>query len=226
MDQRERSELIFLVLVCIDEIGSDMAVLDRHRVTWTGFIGAPGVSTFYCATGFPMNAHLHTFFVAIASVIPTDVTITIEPSGDSIESTTGSLTGTWADTTPAPVVGSDATSYSAVSGLLIAWTTSVFLSGRRLRGHTFIVPIGADIYDTAGQVAGAAAVSVEAAAQALVTAGSGTQMIWQRPRVAQASYTDRRGVVHPAITARGGGFGSVSTAVCRRLVTELRSRRD
>ena len=203
-----------------------MAALDRHRVTWSGFPGSPGVSTFYAPTGSVINAYLRTFFDAIKGSLPTDVTITVQASGDTLESTTGALVGSWTDAGTAPVVGADPAPYSAVSGALVSWGTSTFLSGRRLRGHTYLVPWGGDHYSSFGTIDSGSIASVSAAAGALITSAGGGLTIYQRPRVAQPAYTDRRGVLHPAIVARGGGYAPVVNAVCRELVTELRSRRD
>lgn len=203
-----------------------MAALDRHRVSWTGFIGQPGVSTFYCVSGTAMNAALHTFYDTIKALLPTDVRINFAAEGDTIESTTGELTGTWTDVASAQISGTDGSAYSAVSGILVQWLTATFLSGRRLRGHTFMVPVGAASYDTSGQIVNGALVLIRPAAQALATAMAGNFVIWQKPRAAAAAYTDRRGLVHPAITSRGGGYGPVATGTARSAVTELRSRRD
>ncbi len=203
-----------------------MADLDRHRVTWTGFIGSPGLSTFYCNAGYALNAPLHYFLNSIAGVFPNDVNLQVEPAGDTIDSATGALIGTWADTAQSLITGTSGVDYSAVSGGLVQWGTNTFLSGRRLRGHTFLVPLGGSQYDASGQVINASVVNISAAAQAFVAATLGEFELWQRPRLAESAYTDRRGVVHPAITARGGGYGPVMTGKCRAVVTELRSRRD
>ena len=203
-----------------------MVDLDRHRVAWTGFIGEPGVSTFYVAGGTAANAALQTFFTSICAYLPTDVVLQVEPSGDTIDSATGALTGAWSDTTEAALAGTDSYSYSAVSGILVRWHSATFLSGRRLRGHTFLVPVSSHGYDTTGQVDSGHVLGTTTAAQAMITTLGGALLIWQRPRVARGAYTDRRGVVHPAITARGGGYGPVTTGTCSPKVTELRSRRD
>jgi hypothetical protein len=203
-----------------------MTTIDRHRVAWTGFVGSPGLSTFYCTTGVDINTALHTFFDTIKTAFPLDVRITVEPAGDSLDSTTGALVGSWAGAVTAPVQGTSSTNYSAISGALMRWVTNTFLSGRRLRGHTFLIPLGGGEYDASGQVNSSRVAALGAAATTMITALGADLLVWQRPRVAAAAYTDRRGVVHPAITARGGGFGPVLTGSARPEVTELKSRRD
>jgi hypothetical protein len=203
-----------------------MAALERIRCIWTGFVGSPGVSTFYATDAATLLPQLRTFFQVCHDYLPTDVYIDIEPSGDTIESTTGALTGSWAGSAVAQVHGNDSAAYSGVSGGLVQWASSTVLSGRRLRGRTYLVPFGGGQYDVSGQIASSQRGSIAAAAQALATAASGNMKIYQRPRSAHASWTDRRGVVHPAVSARSGGFGSVDTGSMRAVVTELKTRRD
>jgi len=203
-----------------------MTSIQRVRCDWTGFIGQPGVSTFYAVAASTLVPQLRTFFDAIKLLLPTDVNIQVEGSGDELESTTGALTGSWTTTTPASVQGASANVYSAVSGALVQWKSDTVLSGRRLRGHTFIVPLVAVGYDTSGQVLSTFRTSLNAAAAALVLAAGSNMLLYQRPRVAAPAYTDRKGVVHPAIVARGGGYGPVVTGTSRAIVTELKSRRD
>jgi hypothetical protein len=208
------------------QIGHGMATLQRIRCDWTGFIGQPGVSTFYATAASTLLPQLETFFTAIAGQLPNVVRIQIEGSGDEIDSTTGALTGGWSASTPAVVAGSVAGVYTAVGGALAQWGTPTVLSGRRLKGHTFIVPIAALAYDASGQIASPNLGTLRAAAAALVTAAAGNMVLFQRPRLAVPSWTDSHGRVHAAITARGGGYGSVDTGTFRAVVTELRSRRD
>lgn len=224
--QPERSEVIRLGLACIRQIGSEMADLDRHRAVWTGFLGAPGVSTFYVAAGTAANHAIWQFFDANSVFFPASCTITIEDVGDTIDSATGALVGAWSDTTETPVVGTSNASYSGVSGALVRWATATFLSGRRVKGHTFLVPLTDVAYDTGGTITPSAVTGIGAAAATLVASLSTALKIWQRPRLAAPAYTDRRGVTHPAVTARGGGFAPVTTGTCRSVVTELRTRRD
>jgi hypothetical protein len=203
-----------------------MTPIQRIRVTWDGFIGAPGVSTFYANTAATLVPQLNTFFAALVNTFPTDVHIKVQPEGDELESTTGELTGGWAGGASAPVVGSGAGGYSAVSGELVQWKSPAVLSGRRLRGHTFLVPIVSAAYDASGQVAASYLAICQAAATALIAASAGNMLLYQRPRVARAGWTDYRGHVHPAVTARSGGYGPVTTGTARAIVTELKSRRD
>lgn len=198
-----------------------MTTLQRVRVKWNGFIGAPGVSTFYATSAATLVPQLHTFFAAIAGYFPTVVSIQVENTGDELEDTTGALVGSWNTGAVAPVTGTGGGPYSAVSGALVQWFTDTVLSGRRLRGHTFMVPMYIGAYDASGQLVSAFRATGVAAAAALVTAAAGNMRIWQRPRLARAADGSR-----PAITARSGGQAAVTASGVRAIVTELRSRRD
>lgn len=203
-----------------------MVAIDRIRVGWSGFAGSPGISTFYANTGPTLVPLLRTFFEAFPTDFPNTVRISVPTSGDTLESTTGALLGVWSGGTGGVTAGQSTANYSAVTGALLQWGTATILSGRRLKGHTFLVPFRGDAYDTSGRVADNIKANIDTNAAALVASAAGNMLVWQRPRVARPSFVDRKGVTHPAITARGGGYAPVTTGVLRSIVTELRSRRD
>jgi hypothetical protein len=165
-------------------------------------------------------------FAGLVNYLPNDVTIQVEATGDSIDSSTGALVGSWSAAPSAALTGVGGANYSAVSGGLIKWGSSTYLSGRRLRGHTYLVPMADAMYDTTGELNSGTITGIDAILATFVGYFPGAVMLWQRPRPAAAAYTDRRGTVHPAIVARGGGFGPIDSGICRGLVTMLRSRRD
>lgn len=199
-----------------------MTVLTRHRVGWTGFPGGPGVSTFYgLGDGAAMTTFLHTFFLALASYIPNDVTIQVESSGDLIEDTTGELTGTWTADAADSINCLSSAVYAAPAGLGVTWTTDTVLDGHRLRGRTFIVPLEASAYQTDGTLDGTVRGAFIAAAETFVAGAVGDFVIWHRPRIAAAATP-----YHPAVTARAGGHGLVTASSVRDKAVVLRSRRD
>ena len=73
-----------------------MTSLYRIRTAFTGFVGAPGVSTMYSLNPPTDLADLQALWTGLKGGMPTDVTISVLPSGDIIEDTTGALTGQWA----------------------------------------------------------------------------------------------------------------------------------
>jgi len=198
-----------------------MATLDRIRVAMAGFPGAPGVMTFYASDALTFVDPLHAWLIAIATAMPTDVQLTIESQGDVIEDQTGTINGTWTTTVGATVPGLSTGSYAAPCGYVAEWLTSGFFSGRRLRGRTFVVPLGGASYFTDGTILDGSLADFRAAAATLVTSTAGNFRIWQRPRKARPADG-----THPAVTARVGGSGAVSSSRIPDKVAVLRSRRD
>src|SRR5665811_2634543 len=108
-----------------------------------GWTGAPGVSTFYFVDTATAVDSVRAFFQAMSGDIPSGIDIQVESSGDTLESTTGALTGTWiADPVEVVHCGGGGT-YAAPAGAVVDWLTSTIAAGRRLRGRTFIVPLTA-----------------------------------------------------------------------------------
>lgn len=169
-----------------------MADLARVRVNWTGApVTGGGVSTFYvnqAATGFV--ADIRAFFEAIKNTIATGITITVEPSGDLIDVATGALSGSWSDTGAAAVVASAAGPVVGGTGVRVRWATNGIRAGRRVRGSTFIAPMGASVFDSDGTPSAALITQFETAADALRTALGADFQIYSRPSpslVGQAS---------------------------------------
>lgn len=193
-----------------------MTTLYRNEAVWSGITGMPGYTTFY-STGAANPAALRTFFLALASYIPSPCTIQVAGSGDTIEDSTGTLTGTWSGTTPG-VVGCSGGIYAAPAGGLVSWTTSTIRRGRILRGRSFLVPMASSNYTTAGQITSGTVSAIQTAATALVSAFAGTLMIWGRPIMDTT--------VTPPVVAAAGTSGVVTGAVAQSTVVTLRTRRD
>jgi hypothetical protein len=184
----------------------------RTRVSWTGFPGAPGVSTFYEQTAITLPAKLRTFYEAVKAYLPSNVTLSYASSGDLIDETTGGLTGDWSVTpTPANTVGTLGQVYAAPVGVVVNWRTSGIVNGHRVRGRTFLVPVQ---QDTATGVPNPTAIAaIQAAATALVAAAP-NMCIWARPVLAP--------LPHP----RAGSAHAVTAAAVPGKYVVLRSRRD
>lgn len=203
---------------------STMASLNRYRAVWTGFQGGPGVSTFYSGGGVDLSAAIRTYFDALKTYLPSTVHILVQNYGDTIEDSTGALTGTWTQTASAEVVGTQAGNYSGVSGLVCAWTTGTVLNGHRVKGRTFIVPLGGSSYDAVGTLNDTITGPIAAAGNTL--AASTNMKIWHRPRAATPSWTDVRGVTHAAKAAYAGGSATVTGCTVKDLAAKLSSRRQ
>lgn len=161
----------------------------------------------------PPVAAVKSAFTALAPAIPTGVTMSVPNSGDTIEDTTGHLTGVWTATGAGTVNGSGAAACAAGVGACVSWSTGAIVSGtkgpRHLRGRTFMVPLTSTAYDTDGTITAPAMSTLGAFANALVTAGG--LGIWHRPTTVGGS---------------DGGSGAVLSGRVRDKVAYLSSRRD
>lgn len=157
---------------------------------------------------------LRAAFAAANNVLNPGGTIVFPSSGDSIDDTTGALNGSWAVAAVAPVACVAPGSAPAGVGACITWTTGGIVMGaagrpRRLRGRTFLVPIGGDAYDTDGTLKPAHVAAFQTLADGI--RGAGGLAVWHRPVGVGA--------------ANGNSYGVIAGSV-RDKVAVLRSRRD
>jgi hypothetical protein len=115
------------------------------------------------------------------------VTLTFPTAGDTIDSATGHLVGTWSGAFQANVTGGASTPFAAPSGVACTWLTSTVVPGspgkapHRVHGRTFLVPLTGTVWDTDGTLSTAALTSLNTNAHALITSGGGHFQVWHRP---------------------------------------------
>lgn len=161
-----------------------MATLNRIPVSWQSWPGAPGVSVFYTFGGnlASNTAAIRSYFDAIKALLPTGLTIQVPGGGDTINDADGKINGAWtAGATPAVVTATGAGAYAGNAGAVQHWLTSTVVNSRRVRGRTFIVPLVATAYDTAGSITAAALTTLNTAAAGLLTAAGSDMRVWHRP---------------------------------------------
>jgi len=185
----------------------------RMRCVWGGIgVTGGGLSTFYfdqAGSGSP--ADVRAFFEAIKANIPSAVTITVPNGGDVIDTSNGALSGAWSEPSGGGITtGTFAGDYPQGVGLRVVWNTAGIYRGRRVKGSTFIVPIGAALWGLSGQLDPATQAIFQTAADTLAASGS-MPVIWSRA-------SD----VAPATT---GINSAVTSATVPSLVSWLRSRR-
>lgn len=186
-----------------------MTTIERCRAIWTGFSGAPGVTTWYTDDAINMLPVMRTFFNANAGNLPNAVTVSFEPFGSRIDDATGALVGNWTTTpTPAVVAGGGGTLYQAPVGLVVNWLTSTVVGSRFLRGKTFLVPGIGGTGVTDGTPAAGNLTNLQAAAAAVIAA-TPNLLIWHRP-----------------VNNVGGSSATVTAASVPDKYVVLRSRRD
>lgn len=150
---------------------------DMFRITakWEGFLGAPGYTNFHfrdTEVGVPYEdaaADVATFFDALKVLLPSVVTISVQPEVSIMDSTGATPPYVYAlQTVPDPVVGTSAGSYSATSGACITWRTATVVENKLVRGRTFIVPLAGGAYQNDGTLATSTINTLKSAASGLL----------------------------------------------------------
>jgi hypothetical protein len=200
-----------------------MATIQRVRAEWSGFVGAPGVSTFYTVGAAAFLPALHAFYAALSSILAPPVVISIDDFGDELEDTTGVITGSWTSDPVAAIVStqSGVATYSAATGAVVEWLTQLPLLGRRRLGKTFIVPLGASAYDDNGSLSDGALTVLRPAAAQLVTASESVFMVWSRPFKGKPATATK-----PERPAHDGRATAVTGSRVPDMAAVLRSRRN
>lgn len=190
-----------------------------YRVTaeWQGFPGAPGYSNFHFTDhaggdeSTDARQAVHDFFSALASAIPSGMTIEVLPTVEVYDESTGLLTG-WDDSSLDldVVEGTRTGGIVGPAGAVVNWITGTVVNGRRLRGRTFLVPLSTWAYEGNGTLDSEALDLINNAASILSSPNFGHNfVIWSRPT--------------------GGGTGQVGQVINHRvpdMAAVLRSRRD
>lgn len=190
-----------------------------YRVTaqWQGFPGAPGYSNFHFS-GFTggadadaMRGRVRAFFAEISTRLPAGATITIQPTVEVFEESTGELTGYVDGEAAMSVSGpTSANTYAGPTGAVVNWLTNTVNQGRRVRGRTFLVPLAVTVYEADGTLSASSLQLIRDGAAALTEGDFNSEfVIWSRPRDGGA------GVLAPVVGYRVPDMAAV-----------LRSRRD
>lgn len=191
--------------------------ITRITAVWSGFRGAPGYSNFFFG-GSPTvqddadsaATAVRNFFGQMMDSLPQGVSINIQPVADVLDEASGNITEQ-VDIEPLdPLDASGSTSYSAASGAVVHWNTAAYRNGRRIRGRTFLVPLGSDRYDEQGDLTSGAIADIRRGANYL-TSGTSVMpfVVWSRP-----------------VGGAGGSAEPVTSATIPDMGAILRSRRD
>lgn len=186
-------------------------------MNWTGFPGAPGFSNFYFQNTSDLTGansavtKVQQFADALHFFLPANVTLQASTEVEDIDPANGDLLGVITATAASPAwTGTDTGIYAAPAGACINWLTAGVHRGRRVRGRTFIVPLGGDQYQADGSLLDATRTGLLAAGNAFVTGGA--LAVWARP------------YGPPPVVA--GGVYDVNAVSVNDKVSVLRSRRD
>ena len=201
-----------------------MAELAVHTFGWTGFRGAPGVSTFVALNSLPNNAqgyaaNINKFFTAVAAIFPSSLVIKASPTYRILDEQTGALIqeNAYAAALPA-VAGTGAPGFAAPAGAVVDWVTSTIGTRRAIRGRTFLVPISAQAWEADGTMNAATVDLIRNSATQLIVDQNANFVIWRRPRPAQVAPK----VPRPAVV---GKSGVVVSSKVPDMAAMLRTRR-
>lgn len=162
-----------------------MASILRVRTTWTGYQGVPYLSTHYFtrtdgdSAGYAADA-VQALWTGCVDVISSSLSWNVEPEVAVLDSTTGALTGV-------DNIGGGESGTGTASGEilpfstqgLIRWQTGDVVSGRILRGHTFI-PGATEVSSNLGVPTSAYKTVVDAAVTDMLSSPSQFLIIWSR----------------------------------------------
>lgn len=188
-----------------------MALLFKITALWQNWPGAPGYTNFYSLESGPITTStdaIRAFFDGIKGLLPSGLTVTVQPSGDQINDANGNITGAWSvDPAPLVVTGTGGAFFAGNAGGVVSWRTNGVVANRRVRGRSFLVPMATPVYDSNG-LTPAAIGTLQGAATALVGAASPNLAVWSRPTPL------RSGSSHP-----------ITASTVPDLAASLRSRR-
>lgn len=200
-----------------------MVEMAKVQINWSGFAGSPGYTNLYFREGDfgdvdqgivdGVVGKTDTWCSSLASRIPTGASIQVQPMVEIVESTTGVLQRFMTATTaPTLRAGSSAGNYSAASGACVNWYTNGVRNGRRIRGRTFIVPLGGASLDTNGTINDTQLTGLRTATTGLIAPSTtGDLGVWSRPSLPGAA---------------DGQWHAVTSYTIPDKVAVLRSRRD
>lgn len=195
------------------------AQMMRVRAVWSGYVGGPGLSTFYFSGSNPVLPaealeaanRVRAVFETGKAQIHSSITVTVNPQVDILSPATGTLLSSISVTPPAATVGTGAGTIGSTTVMCLGrFGTSTVINGRQVKGRIFWGPLKQT--DVSG---GACLPGLVSAVQgAILQAGISlvtpiTHCVWHRP-----------------VGGTGGDNPAVTGYTARSLVASLRSRRD
>lgn len=189
----------------------------EYRVGWNVGGANPGVTVFHGRndgvisdqdTIEELAARARAFFDAVKGLVPGAVTWTFPGEGIEMNTSTGVLEDVYTFAPPASVTGTGAGNYGWPAGARVEWRTPAIVSGRRLRGRTFLVPITTNAMEANGTLSAGTITTMTNAANTFFS---------------QSVFTD----CAPCIWSRTHGIlADITSALVPDEVAIMRSRRD
>lgn len=187
---------------------SDVPDIMKIQAVWSGWAGGPGTNTFFLLGTDPHLDLFSDFYITFQASLPSGVSVTMETSGSAYDDATGELTGGWTAASEPAASGSDTSGFAAGVGAVVRWNTGAINNNHRVRGHTFLVPLGRSCYQDNGTIATANLASFQTAADNLWTGLDSSLVAWHRP-----------------VGGSGGAAALVTSSLVPDRVAMLKSRR-
>lgn len=198
-----------------------MAELVRMRVALNWPAGGPGVNTYYFSMGVPPMVpaaaaqdaadELGAIFTGFNTSFVTGMTWQVESAYDVVDVPTGNIIdqGALPGTMPSGSGSNSINTTSRAQQIRLTFRTDQFFDGRRLRGGTFLGPVGGGTLNADGQVPPGTGANW-ADKFAAVTTGLGVRLaVYSRPT-----------------PLHEGRYGDVVSVTSPPVLGTLRSRRD
>lgn len=161
----------------------------------------PGFCTFHGRSNDPVPANLaaaalaglaRKFWDDMKSLMPPTSVWSFPGEALDLNTSTGVLEDVYTFTPPASVTGTGSGNVAAPAGARVEWRTDAIVSGRRLRGRTFVVPLTTACYEANGSLAAGIMATINSAATAFRDDSFFTDVsptIWSRTHGIQADIT-------------------------------------
>jgi hypothetical protein len=192
----------------------------RVRSVISGAVGLPGLATHYyrsttvggvLADAQAVANRVRAGWSAGTGIFQNVITVQVQPQVDVLDDTTGKITGGQTVTAPAVVTGTGVGGFGPTPAAgLIRWETNTIVRGRRLRGRTFLSPLGANMFSGSVMAPGflTAAAAIAVGMEGTLPANP-PMVVWSRPTAAAV-----------------GTSADVTGHTIPTLIAVLRSRRD
>ena len=202
-----------------------MASIIRVKINWTGFTGAPGYTNLHFeqiaddaitqTTVQDAIDKTQTWIQAFRAGMPPDCYTGVDAAVAELDEQYGTIQAFWNGTVTAAAPGTGPGSYAAGSGACVNWSTAGVWNGRRVRGRTFIVPLGSYGFASNGNLDDTKLTTWRAATQTFVDASNDARLVvWKRPTIVLGE------------PLPDGGAYDVTSFSINDKAAQLRSRRD
>lgn len=195
----------------------------RTIIRTTGYVGAPGINVLHWTRGLgpevtdpeavgQFHLEVQTMLESYLDIIPSTITISIDPDVPYFQHTDGVILGVTTDEGyPRSYSGTSSLNNGPRdTALCIRYRTEEFVNGRRLQGRTFLGPISSDAIGNDGQIETGWITDTPDFFTALYTGIGARLAVWHRPTNEPPS---------------NGAYGDVTSVTCNATPGTMRSRK-